>query len=314
MEINWLKDFIVLSKEGNFRIAATRRGVSQPAFSRRIRALETWIDAPLIDRNSRPSQLTEAGRLFLPVAKKIVDLADSGKREIKDRAKEENEKIRLATLGTLSQIFIPEWLKRLEPFIYASQFVIKTEFRTTDDYFMALKENEVDFFVTYLAPDMESLERKRYDNEPIFIGRTLGTDTLIPVVSPNRDGSPRWWLPDRLNEQIPCLHTLSDNSPWPIKAHMKKKYGGLKFRSVYESSISTTLRGMAIQGFGLAWLPGMLVKDDLACGRLVRAAESADDLPVEIRIYRCIKSSAPRVEKFWRALLEQTSEPSPDRH
>ncbi len=307
MEIKWLKDFIALSKEGNFGLAATRRGVSQPAFSRRIRALEIWIDAPLIERDCRPSKLTEAGRLFLPVAQKIVDLADAGKREIGDRAKEDNEKIRLATLGTLSQIFIPAWLKRLEPFIDARQFVIKTEFRTINDYFMALKENKVDFFVTYLAPRLEGPEREHYDNGAIFTGRTLGTDTLIPVVSPDRNGNPRWWLPESPQDPIPCLHTLCANSPWQIKAHMEKNYGNLKFRSVYESSISTTLRGMAIQGFGLAWLPGALVSDDLACGRLVRAAEPADDILVKIKIYRCIKSSAPRVDKFWKALSDQIS-------
>ena len=77
MEIKWLKDFLVLNCEGNFRIAAKLRHVSQPAFSRRIQALEAWIGTPLINRNSKPSQLTEAGELFLPVAQEIVDLAEA---------------------------------------------------------------------------------------------------------------------------------------------------------------------------------------------------------------------------------------------
>lgn len=42
MEIKWLKDFLVLNNTGNFRIAAEQRCVLQPAFSRRIQALEAW--------------------------------------------------------------------------------------------------------------------------------------------------------------------------------------------------------------------------------------------------------------------------------
>jgi len=304
MELKWVKDFLALNSVGNFRIAAQLRGVSQPAFSRRIRALEAWVEAPLFDRSRQPSQLTRAGQVFLPVAQKIVDLADSGKHAIEDLAAEDNEKIRLATLGTLSEIFVPEWLKHLGPFIDSSQFVIRTEFRTIDDYFMALSEKKVDFFITYLAPDIEAPEREKYDDGTVFTRLTLGCDTLIPVVAPDADGNPPWWLPDQPKGKIPCLHTLSAKSPWQIKAHMEKYYGNLDFKPVYESSISTTLRGMAIQGFGLAWLPGALVNDDLASGRLVRAAGPGDDLSVEIRIYRCTNNCTPRVEKFWKALSE----------
>lgn len=80
---------------------------------------------------------------------------------------------------------------------------------------------------------------------------------------------------------------------------MEKTYSHLTFRSVYDSSIGTTLKEMAVEGFGLAWLPRTLVSDDLASGRLVRAAESADDILVGINIYRCLKYQEPRVEKFW---------------
>jgi LysR family transcriptional regulator, hypochlorite-specific transcription factor HypT len=50
MDTKCLIDVLVLRSEGNFRIAAEQRGVSQPAFSRRIQALEAWVGAALIDR------------------------------------------------------------------------------------------------------------------------------------------------------------------------------------------------------------------------------------------------------------------------
>ncbi len=298
MELKWLKDLLALNATGNFRIAAQQRSISQPAFSRRIQALEVWAGAPLIDRTCQPSQLTEAGQLLLPLARKIVDLADAGKSDIRTLIREDQEKMRFATLATLAQIFLPGWLKTLQPFTDANQFVVKTEYDTISEYFDALKDNAVDFFVVYEEPNVPHCE-----NTELFGSLTLATDRLIPVVAPTDDGAPSWWLPDRPEGPIPCLHTLSKSSPWPILRHMEARYQGLTFKSVYESTVATTLKEMAIQGFGLAWLPNTLVADDLASGRLVRAAEQADDILVNINIYRCLKFSEPRVEKFWQVIL-----------
>jgi len=300
VEIKWLHDFLTLSSEGNFRLAAELRGVSQSAFSRRIQALESWIGAPLIDRDSQPSQLTEAGKLFLPTAKKIIDIASATKDEIRKQTSENNAYMRFATLTTLSQIFIPAWLKSLQPYIATNQIIVRTEYVTTADYFVALDKNIVDFYLSYLGPEAE------YPTDASsFMALKLGEESLVPVASPNPDGTRRWWLPDRSTSPIPCLHNLSDQSPWPIKHHMEKTYWDQTFKSVYDSSIGTTLREMAIEGFGLAWLPQTLVRNDLKSGTLVRAADPADDIPVDIMIYRCLKNNDPRVESFWNVLQQR---------
>lgn len=300
MELKWVKDFLALNGVGNFRIAAQQRSVSQPAFSRRIQALETWIEATLIDRTGQPSQLTEAGRLFLPVARRIVDLAEAAKEDVQTLTMEDKERIRFSTLSTLAQIFLPSWLKSLQPFIAADQFVVKTEYGRIADYFAAVEENAVDFFICYEDP-----KNKFFNSKSAFASLKLGEEVLVPVISPDDNGAPRWWLPDRPTGQIPCLHTLTRHSPSPVRYHMKNKYGHLTFRSVYESSIAPTLKAMAIEGFGLAWIPSADVAVDLAAGRLVRAAEPADDIVVDIKIYRYSKNNEPRVEKFWQVLLQQ---------
>ncbi len=300
MEINWLKDFLTLEAEGNFRIAAQLRGVSQPAFSRRIQALEAWVGDSLIDRSTQPSQLTKSGKLFLSVAQKIVDLAESGRQDIQQQIEDDRERMSFATTSSLAQIFIPGWLKNLRALIDINQFVVKTEFHKIDDYFAAVEENAVDFFVCYEEPD----HRVNIDTA-IFAGLKLSSETLIPVVSPKKDGSPTWWLPDDTAEPIPCLHTLTEHTPSPIRRHMENKYNHREFKSIYESSIAPTLKAMAIEGFGLAWIPHAHIIDELSSGKLVRAGEIDDDILVDITIYRCLNYNEPRVDKFWRALLTQ---------
>jgi len=302
METKWLKDFLVLSAEGNFRVAAQQRNVSQPAFSRRIQALEAWLGVPLIDRSQQPSQLTEAGQLFLPVAQTIVDLATSVKQDIQTQVQEDKDRMNFAAISTLAQIFIPGWLKGLRQFIDSTQFVVKTNFATIEDYFAALDDNTMDFFICYEAP-----AHRFHEDETVFSSLKLDTETLVPVVSPNKDGTARWWLPDTQKGPIPCLHSLSSRSPSPIKRHMESRYGPHYFKSVYESSIAPTLKAMAIEGFGLAWIPSAHIAAELDSGQLVRAGDLADDIQVDIRIYRCLKHSEPRVEKFWDGLLAQTA-------
>src|SRR5688500_11241190 len=68
MELEWLEDFISLARSGSFSRSATERHVTQPAFSRRIQALELWLGVALIDRSAYPTRLTPAGRQFREVA------------------------------------------------------------------------------------------------------------------------------------------------------------------------------------------------------------------------------------------------------
>jgi DNA-binding transcriptional LysR family regulator len=58
MDLDWLKDFLVLAEKRNFSRAADARNVTQPAFSRRIRALEDWIGTA--------RRRSHAGRLPFP--------------------------------------------------------------------------------------------------------------------------------------------------------------------------------------------------------------------------------------------------------
>lgn len=54
IETKWLYDFLTLEKCRNFSQAAVSRNVSQPAFSRRIRALEQAIGVELFNRQVTP--------------------------------------------------------------------------------------------------------------------------------------------------------------------------------------------------------------------------------------------------------------------
>lgn len=300
MEIKWLEDLLALASTGNFRIAAEQRNVSQPAFSRRIQALEAWVGAPLVKRGSQSSRLTKAGETYKSAAQEIVKLAYQSRDDIQATTAREKEKIRFSTLSTLAQFFMPAWLNSLQPFIETDQFVVRTDFGAIVEYLDALEDQVVDLFICYEDPTAGF-----QSDAGIFTSIKLGEETLVPVVAPNEKGAPLWWLPDKPEGPTPYLHTVSTLSLWPIKQHLEKHYADLSFDIVYESSIATALKAMAIEGYGVAWVPSVIVTEDLATGRLVRAADQIDDIVVDIKIYRCSKFKTPRVETFWQVLKKK---------
>jgi len=73
-----LKAFVAVAETGSFSLAAERLFLTQPAVSKRIAALESYLDARLFDRIGRTVTLTEGGYALLPRAQKLlVELEDS---------------------------------------------------------------------------------------------------------------------------------------------------------------------------------------------------------------------------------------------
>ena len=73
MDTKWVEDFLCLAATRSFSRSANQRHSSQPAFSRRIQALEAWLGAELVDRSCNPPSLTPAGHAFRPLALGIVE-------------------------------------------------------------------------------------------------------------------------------------------------------------------------------------------------------------------------------------------------
>ena len=76
METKWLEDFVSLAETRSFSRSAQLRHVTQPAFSRRIQALEAWAGIDLVDRSSYPTRLTPAGETFHAQALEILEKSD----------------------------------------------------------------------------------------------------------------------------------------------------------------------------------------------------------------------------------------------
>src|SRR5882762_2984476 len=77
LELAELHSFLVLASMLHFRKASEQLFLSQPALSKKIRRLEEKVKGPLFVRTRRKVALTEAGRVLLPQARKLLREAES---------------------------------------------------------------------------------------------------------------------------------------------------------------------------------------------------------------------------------------------
>jgi DNA-binding transcriptional LysR family regulator len=81
LEFPEIEAFVVLAGELHFRKASERLFLSQPALSKKIQRLEEKLKGALLVRSRRRVALTDAGKKFLPKARKLLEDAEDAVRE-----------------------------------------------------------------------------------------------------------------------------------------------------------------------------------------------------------------------------------------
>ena len=97
MRLEWLDDILAVAETGSFQAAAERRHVTQPAFSRRLRAIEESLGVQLFDRTRKPARLMphalEQAERMRDLACGLRELAESFRRERADEAQAPRDRL-----------------------------------------------------------------------------------------------------------------------------------------------------------------------------------------------------------------------------
>jgi DNA-binding transcriptional LysR family regulator len=260
--------------------------------------LEQWIGAELVDRRSVPVRPTEAGLEFMQIAEEIVCLVHQAQKNARMQSGGDGKQFRLSTCATLAETFVPKWIKGLMPHISVKHIGVRTDFRCLNAYLEGLCDGTADAFMGY-----EDRFSSNLIDDIKFPSILLSTDVLVPVAKRGIDDGKNWWLPSVAGRTVPLIQYVPEGHFHEvIRHHPQKRQVDLQFTTVFEARYARVLKAMAIEGFGVAWLPRALIKEAMESGELVRAADPSWDIPLCIRLYRYCENRDPRIAKLWRQL------------
>jgi DNA-binding transcriptional LysR family regulator len=305
MEIAWLEDFLAVLEYGSFSRAAEARNVTQPAFSRRIRALEEWIGTPLIHRTTHSVKLTPAGETFRMTAEDILRHLEAGRSEALEQALGPSELLRFASTNALSLGFFPAWLRQVEstlPFNMNIQ-VVANHMEACER--MMIKGQSQFLLCHQLPHGTTPLHSARFQSVQI------GTDFMMPISAPASAGNtePSFPLPGSSKQLVPYLSYRQESGMGRIVAKaLETALPKAWLKPIFASHLAKLLVTMAIEGRGMGWSPKSLVDEYVEKGDLVRAGDSSWDIPIEIHLFRSCERLSSAAEQFWSHIISR-SEP-----
>src|ERR1700754_5161803 len=252
--LDGVEAFLSVARHRSFRRAAAELGVTPSAMSQAVRALEARIGAVLFIRTTRSVSLTEAGERFLSCAKPAFEELVAASAVARDLGQRPAGLLRLSVPRAAVPIL-------LEPLIAS--------------FCEAYPEVEVEIAA---SAELVDIAAGGFD-AGIRLGQFIAADMVAVRLSPPFPfvvvGSPeylsRMGRPERIDDlrQHACIRIRRSNgslAPWSFVD------GNKPIEAIVSGPLIAhdypTLLGAAIQGVGLAQMPGPLAAAAMAQGRL----------------------------------------------
>lgn len=250
---------VSVADTGSLGAAARRHGMTQPAASMRISALERRLRLRLLDRGPTGSTLTAPGRAVVDQARAVLAAAVTFNETVAALYSADIPRLRIAASKTIADHRVPQWLaelRRIRPDV-----AVSLEVDNTAQVEAAVRAGEADIgFVEGPHPP------------PGLGGRVLGADELIVVVGPTHPWSARTH-PVSLRElaATPLLWRESGSGTRETVQEILRSYGP-PAPPAAELGSAVAIVAAARSGMAPAVLSTLVAAPELAAGSLHQVA------------------------------------------
>jgi LysR family transcriptional regulator, transcriptional activator of nhaA len=245
-----LRYFRAIAHDGGIARAAARLRVAASALSLQLAALETQLGHRLFDRQGRRLVLTEAGRIALDYADTVFAAGDELVDTLAGRSGAARAILRVGAVSTLSRNF---QLGVLQPLVGRADVELVVQSGPLADLLARLDALNLDIVLANTAADPgRGLASRLIDEQPVSLVGRPGPLLRFPddlagvaLLLPGADSGFRRAFDRRLESAgvVPAIAAEVDDM--------------------------AMLRLLARESDGLALVPGIVVRDELATGALV---------------------------------------------
>ncbi|WP_324035902.1 LysR family transcriptional regulator [Aeromonas caviae] len=289
MDITHLASFYEVVQRGSFSAAADALGVSKGMLSRHVSALESALNAQLLQRTTRRLSLTEAGRVLHQQAGEIFALAREAEEGIRALTEEDSGRLRFTCPVSTGDRMVSELLARFAELCPGVQVELNFTNAMID---MSQGENDIALRAMELIPDN-------------LVALPLGRLKDVVVASPAllaREGIPA--TPYELGGRS-CL--LQGHNPdweqWHFRLGEEEEH--ILVQGRVRANHYSTLLQLARAGMGFAKCPLMLVEASLARGELVAVLTEWQTGLHPIHVLHAQQRRVPRKIRLFKQVLAQ---------
>jgi len=171
-----LEYIIALLKHDNFQRAAAECHVTQPTLSMQLKKAEDSIGYKIINRDTNPISLTDAGEQLLPQFTDILDGFEHLDIEIKKLKGTYKSEIRIGVIPTISNYLVPELYSKWKDQLDVRLDIIEL---TSEKLLDALRNKEIDLGIMAGPLNDTQFENQILFHEEILVyAPTIKEDTV----------------------------------------------------------------------------------------------------------------------------------------
>jgi len=290
MDTRQLAAFCAVVERKSFSQAAERLGVTQPAVSLQVRALEKRLGAQLLDRSGRRVEPTEAGLRLYRGAQRLLTLEEQLVEDVVgDTAAELAGAISIGASTGPAAIVVPLLLcefQHANPAVKVSLTVSDTQ-SVVD----LVSERELELGIVGAARRHRSLRFEAFFEDEVILACPPG----------HRFGGRTVTIEDVRSEQ---LIVMQEGAGVRQMVEDELRALGMRLRDLdvrLELGLQESVRSAVQGGYGVTFISRSAVESDLASGTLVAARVEGIDAKREISLVRASGRTTTRAaEAFVR--------------
>lgn len=269
INLHHLRLFRAVARESSLTGAARSLNISQSAVSTQIKTLEQSLGHDLFERRGRSLHLTEAGRIALDHADEIFRTADHLAATL-TTTQAQRRVLRIGALATLSRNFQMQFL---QPLMDRDNVEVVLRSGSQEDLLRGLQALSLDVVLTNLAPARDATSPyllHRLDQQGVSL---VGTPQRAAAISAaNIDAASDTSAIEQVLSTQPLILPTPETSLRAGFDAMLNRLGVVP-KIAAEADDMAMIRLLARADCGLAVIPPIVVRDELASGLLTECVK-----------------------------------------